>query len=290
MRGHPFAPADPLATTCISADTQLPMMPASLPHLVAVMSDPDIDPSMVAIAVSRFPSIAVRLVSLANSAWTSPVTPITSIEQACSHLGLNLVRSLSLSIAIAAPFSPARCLAFDSEAFWCNTLLLADCAAHLSEFSVATGTNGRETVRAAALFSNLSLLWLADVLPEETASALEEDADTEVFPDQPLRRACGMDTGHVGGLLGRAWGLPDALVAGMEHHGNPHYDGSGWEIATLVRVAADIVHAVNDDEWTVSCAVDLDRLMIDPLKRDSLVEKMTIRLDDTLQLTRALRL
>lgn len=265
-------------------------MPASLPHLVRIMSDPEADPESIATTISHFPAIAVRLVALANSAWTSPVSPITNIEQTCTHLGLNLVRSLSLSIAIAAPFSPARCQGFDSEMFWSNTLLLADCAANLSEFSTTTGAENRETARAAALFSNLSLLWMADALPAETTLALDEDADTEVFPDQPLRRACGMDTGYVGGLLGRAWGLPDDLVAGMEHHGNPNYEGSGWAFATLVRVAADIVHSVNDDEWCADCSDDLDRLRIEPVKRDKLVEKMSYKLDDTLQLTRTLRL
>jgi HD-like signal output (HDOD) protein len=254
------------------------------------MSDPEADPESIATAISRFPAIAVRLVALANSAWTSPVAPIKSIEQTCTHLGLNLVRSLSLSIAVAAPFSPARCLRFDSELFWCNTLLLADCAANLSDYSAISGADDRETARAAALFSNLSLLWMADALPAETALALDENADTEVFPDQPLRRACGMDTGYVGGLLGRAWGLPDDLVAGMEHHGKPHYAGSGWAFAALVRVAADIVRSVNDDEFRADCVDDLERLRIEPLKRDKLIEKMSIKLDDTIQLTRSLRL
>lgn len=290
MHGHPFLAADSPATASICVKTQLPMMPASLPHLVRIMSDPDIDLSAVATAISRFPTISVRLVSLANSAWASPVTPITSIALACSHLGLRLVRSLSLSIAIAAPFSPARCRAFNSESFWCNTLLLADCAASLSDCSARVGSEGREAVRTAALFSNLSLLWMADVLPEQTAAALEKTADTEVFPDPSLRRACGMDTGHVGGLLGRAWGLPDDLVAGMEHHGNPHYDGDGWQFAALIRVAADIIHAVNNDEWTVNYEDDLHRLTIDPVKRDGIIETMSTRQDDTVQLIRALQL
>lgn len=290
MNSHRVRFGDKSVLIDISANTQLPVMPASLPHLVQVMSDPDSDPDMVATAVSRFPTIAVRLVALANSAWIAPVTPISSIEQACTHLGLNLVRSLSLSIAIAAPFSPVQCSAFDSESFWCNTLLLADCAASLSELSVVTGAAGRETARAAALFSNLSLLWLADAMPDETTSALEHDCNSEIFPDRPLRTECGMDTGYIGGLLGRAWGLPDDLVAGMEHHGNTHYDGNGRAFAALVRVAADIVHAVNIDEWRVDCADDLEQLGIEPMKRDTLVKKISARLDDTIQLTQMLQL
>ena len=67
----------------ISQDTRLPTQPLALPYLLQALSDNDIDYHVLAGIIERFPSIAARLIFLANSAWSAPKTPIASIEPAC---------------------------------------------------------------------------------------------------------------------------------------------------------------------------------------------------------------
>lgn len=274
----------------ISDETQLPTQPSALPFLVQALADTEIDVRDVAESIERFPNIAARLVSLANSAWSAPVEPITSIERTCAHLGLRLVKTVSMSLAVTAPFDTVRCPEFDSEMYWCNTFLVADSAAHLTVHADAGQTVLPEVVRTAGLFHNLGLLWLADKMPQPTAEALAVVKDEGIELNTALRDYCNTDAGVIGGLLGRAWGLPDDFVAAMEHCGNTEYEGTGWQIAALVGVATGIVSAATRGEQVLANDSNLDRLDIEPGDCDEILGRVLSKLSETLELTRTLRL
>lgn len=274
----------------ISDKAQLPVQSSALPYLLQVMGDPDIDARKLAEIIERFPSIAVRLIALVNSAWYAPIEPITSVEHACAHLGFNLVRTVSMSLAVMAPFNPNRCAEFESETYWCTTFLVADSAAKLT----ACVKNGEElspdTARAAGLFHNLGLLWLAEAMPLETATAMVAAQSKGIGLNDALRDCCRTDACEVGGLLGRAWGLPDDLVAGMEHRNNPEYEGNGWEVAALVQSATEIVDAVICGDREPAIDSRLERLKIDRSDRDKVLASVVAKLDETLDMTRTLKL
>ncbi len=105
---------------------QLPVLPSGVPYLLQTLMDENIDNNKLKAVIGRFPSIAARLLCLANSAWAAPPVPVTSLDMACARLGLNIVRSVSIALAISSPFNPARCPAFDAERYWCTALLVAD--------------------------------------------------------------------------------------------------------------------------------------------------------------------
>ncbi len=94
---------------------QLPTLPSGIPLLLKSLTNEDIDFIELATLMEKFPSIVGKLVSLANSAWSSPIAEVTSLEIACSRLGLDVVKSTSIALAIAAPFNPMRCLSFDTS-------------------------------------------------------------------------------------------------------------------------------------------------------------------------------
>ncbi len=272
----------------ISDTTQLPVLPTALPHLLNVLDDPDADSGVLAEIIEHFPSIAVRLIALVNSAWCAPVEQITSIERACTHLGLGLVRTISMSLAIMAPFNPARCSEFKSETYWCSTFLVADGAARLAACVDNGAGLSPETARAAGLFHNLGLLWLADALPLETEMALAASRAEDISLNEALRDSCKTDICQIGGILGRAWGLPGDLVAAMEHRNNPAFDGSGWEIAALVRGATEIVAEVISEDPSPAVDHHLGRLAIDPNDQDRVKGQLVNKLEYTVNLARTL--
>lgn len=110
---------------------QLPTLPAGAPYLLKSLTNEAIDFVGLAVVVEKFPGIAGKLISLVNSAWSAPVSEVTSLEVTCSRLGLGVVRSTSIALAIAAPFNPARCPSFDLEYYWCSVLLTAGAASKL---------------------------------------------------------------------------------------------------------------------------------------------------------------
>lgn len=191
---------------------KIPTLESGAARLLLELSDADISIDNVIELVQMSPSIAAKLVSCANSAWSNPVLPVTTIGDACSRLGLNVVRTTTIALAIGQSFDANRCPSFDAERFWCTSIIASELAAAIaSRFAVE-----RNTARTGALLYNIGLLWLADALPEETRASLDCAKDNpECSISGCLKHHCGMSRREASLHLYTAWRLPAALVDGL---------------------------------------------------------------------------
>lgn len=226
------------ARSRVADDLGLPPVPQAFVRLLSAIGDEKTGVDALAEAVGACPSIAARLLMLANSAWSAPARPVTSLDSACLRLGRRVVRSVSLALAVARPFDSSRCARFDGVRYWCSALLAAEGAAllapHLRRHDPACD---EETMRTAGLLHNLGLLWLADRCAAPTAAALEV-ASRGVPLGLALRMSAGFDHREAGGELALAWGLPEPLRVAMRHHGSREYDGPHWPLAAGCGAAA----------------------------------------------------
>ena len=271
----------------ISKDTQLPSLPSGLPQLLKSFAFENITNKKLAEAISYFPSIAARLIFLANSAWSAPRIPIENLEMACVRLGLSVVRSVSLALCIAKLFNTNRCRAFDGERFWSSALLAADGAAWLTSSIQAADAPDPKTIHTAGLLHNLGLLWLADTWPNETSGALEATAaDESLSAMEALREKTGTDYCEVGGVLGRAWILPDILVNAMEFHCNPSSNEPEFPSTMLVGYAAKMVSALYWDEDERPLFADEKRFNFDPSDLDEVYLKLAGKMEENRELAK----
>jgi HD-like signal output (HDOD) protein len=227
----------------------LPTLPAGTPFLLESLTNENIDFIELASIVENFPSIAGKLISLVNSAWSAPASEVTSLETTCSRLGFGVVRSTSIALAVASPFNSIKCLSFDQECFWCSALLTADAASRLVPISSSKSDLEPSTARAAGLLHNLGLLWLVDKLPAEVDQALSMVKNNQAESlQQALVHILGFNQQQAGGQLGSSWALPEPLVGAMAHYPETSYQGSQREIVTTVGLAVKLVSAVLKDE------------------------------------------
>ncbi len=196
---------------------RLPVLPANTPMLLRALSGDQLDFSEVAAVIEQFPTIAGRLIALANSAWSSPVETILSLEQACARLGLSVVRSTSLALAVSAAFDPSRCPEFDAERYWSDALFCAEAAARICSASPLAKELEPAAARAGGLLHSLGVLWIADRLPQEFGEAvrLQQQSEPPLHLHQALRQVLGFDQGEAGGLLALKWQLPEELELAM---------------------------------------------------------------------------
>lgn len=186
--------------------SSVPLLPPGIVHLLKALNNNDIHNAQLAKELENFPSIAIKIVAIANSAWSLPETPITNLPDACSRIGLNIVRSVSIALSISQVFDPSRCSAFNSKIFWTSALLNAEsayiCAKDNPEICP-------DTARFAGLLHNIGLLWLANQKPEETKSAILYTQENKDFSlAKSLLERLDMNHYTVGGQLARAMELP----------------------------------------------------------------------------------
>lgn len=224
---------------------KLPTLPAGTPFLMQSLTDETIDFVELAAVLEKFPSIAGKLISLANSVWSAPADEISSLEAACSRLGFGVVRSTSIALAVASPFDSARCESFDTERFWCSALLTAEATARLALDATDGGRPEAATARAAGLLHNLGLLWLVDQLPAPVDAALAMVASGQASSlQQALAQTLGFDQAQAGGRLARAWSLPQALALAMAHYPDTAYRGAQQATVHIVGLAVELVTSI----------------------------------------------
>ncbi len=268
---------------------QLPSLPAGAPYLLKSLTNETIDFVELASVVEKFPDIAGKLISLVNSAWSAPVSEVISQEATCSRLGLGVVRSTSIALAIAAPFNSTKCPSFDLENYWCSVLLTADAASRLVPVASPKHEFEPATARAAGLLHNLGLLWLVDRLPAEVDQALIMVKNNQVESlQQALSQVLGYDQAQAGGHLGNCWALPKPLVSTMTHFPEADYQGSQCEIVTTVGLAARLVAAILREESCPGQDIRMSSLGITEENVNSVFEQLDGQLARTRDIARVL--
>lgn len=236
------AAEDPIARLeALTLKRPVPVLPRGTTELFVALGDPALSFDTLTERLAVFPSIVARLLALANSPWSSPVAPVTTLDDAVSRLGLDIVRSVSVALLVSNTFDANRCRRFDPRLYWCSALLSAECASLLAAGARPAAPLPPAAARTAGLINNLGLLWLADALPAETDDAFEAvAADPALTVSAALVSVCGVSDGDAGEALGKAWNLPEALTAAMSGRAAP---GACREVLYCVRLMR-CVHAI----------------------------------------------
>ncbi len=199
-------------------DHSLPVLPPDITSLLKTLNDDEIGYTQLAGELEKFPSIVLKIVATANSAWASPVNPITTLRDSCARIGVQAVRSISIALSIAEVFDPARCPSFDSKVFWTSALLTAEsahiCAKNNPDICA-------DTARLAGLLHNMGLLWLATQKPLETADVLSLKQNNEVDSiSAGLTDKLGVNLYTAGSYLATYIDLPEVIAAAIASPAN----------------------------------------------------------------------
>ncbi len=194
---------------------RVPVLPASVDRLLHAINDESLGYADIAQVIGESPSIALRVLGLANSAWSAPVAPITSLDMACGRLGLGVIRSVAMALVIAEVFNPAACPAFNSRRYWMSALLTAEAASLIASDSADVNAN---QARTAGLLRTIGLLWLADSRSEATQRALRLcETEPAGSLDHLLQAECGIGYLAAGETVARHWQLPEEIVLAAFH-------------------------------------------------------------------------
>ena len=259
---------------------QIPVLPSGVSILFKTLTDDSIGFIELARIIEQFPSIAARLIAVANSSWSSPTTPITSLEMACSRLGFDVVRSTSIALAVAAPFNSNRCPGFNAKYFWTTALLAADATSWLSLGCKAIQIE-LPTIRTAGLIHNLGLLLLADQLAEEVDTAIKlAEKSEDLSLSDALLYILGFDHYDAGLLLSRAWRFPEPLVDAMAGHAiEKNGEQREGEITSIVGLAVSMIQSLQYSRrpWSIP-QVQLEHLQIQPADATKVFERLSEQL------------
>lgn len=219
----------------------VPSMPQVYWDLTAILAREDVSVAAVAAVVERDPAMVAKVLQLVNSAYFGLARRITSIEQAVMYLGVQLVRSLALTVHVFGSM-PVSAAGFSFDSLQRNSLWTARLARKLA----ANPAEGEDAF-AASLMRDLGQVILASASPAQFAQAVATAAATGQSLHDVERAAFGSSHAEIGAYLLGVWGLPIALVEAVAYHHVPNE--SGAESRSLLRA----VHAAGAlVEWAIA--------------------------------------
>ncbi len=219
---------------------ELPPLPVASQRLLAILSSEDTGLAEIATAVELDPALAARIIGVARSAFFGNTATIFSVKDAIIRvLGLDMVRSLGLSISLGDALSYERARGFDGRHYWTNALLTADMARYLASRVTLDDSPPAEPSYLCGLLHGLGLPALAHLFPAELTLAMDAAGSTPVWRRAEYERQwLGIDHHVAGGWLARRWHLPEEVALTMEHYHEADYRGPSWPTVLLVGACA----------------------------------------------------
>ncbi len=243
MGNNPNQQVNELATGEVSAALslldELPQLHAAVHQLFEALASDDIDRTRLAAVIDQCPSLASKLVGLANSAYFCRRSrPITGVSDAVFVIGFRTVRSLATASALQEPFSNNRCPAFHPGRFWLHAALTAHVARELARKTSVESLNPEEAYLAGLLHS-IGLLALAQLFPEELNRILEQGESSPGSMAGMLEQQFGVDHRCVGSALLSRWHLPELFSRACAHYADPGYQGEHWVLCRVIAVSGE---------------------------------------------------
>jgi putative nucleotidyltransferase with HDIG domain len=230
----------------LKAAYELEPLSSTTSRLAQMVARPDAPIKDIITLINYDQALTVKVLRAANSVYSAPREPITSIQAAVVRIGTGQV----LSLATAANLKGYASVAYPEYGLsegemWEHSVMSAVSAESLNAFCDAPFPPESFT---AALLHDVGKLILARFLEDKLAHHLTEQGEIRgVLGMEAERRVLGVHHGDVGGLVARKWQLPDSIVNGIVHHHTPE-DGKSLvcDVVHLAEIVADTV-ALGED-------------------------------------------
>jgi HD-like signal output (HDOD) protein len=192
----------------------LPPLSVTANRLLGAVSDPEVEIQAVVDIINQDPGLAARIVGMANSAYFGLVEPIYSVRDAIIRvLGLNMVKSLALGVAINGVFRADRCPGFNLKEYWFRSISCAMLARMLAVTINSEERPDPDSVYLCGLLYSIGELLLAHLFPKEFSRVLTILRTTSGLEAAALQQEqLGIDAVAAGEWLVRRWHLPEAVI------------------------------------------------------------------------------
>ena len=210
----------------------LPALPEVVTKLTRMMSDVNASAGDISKLVQFDPSLAGRILRVANSAAFGGTTQVGSIPQAITRIGFKRLKDIVLSMTFIRTFRN-RAIDIDFTRFWRHSLSVAFACQEIEQLSPQIETASDEAF-SAGLLHDLGVLILALYAPtfyrRVVAYALSENKDL----CQAEQLILCIDHAEVGAMLLEKWGLPELVIESVRCHHDPYPAGRPTGLLTKV--------------------------------------------------------
>lgn len=198
----------------ITDQLTLPSPPAIAVKILKTVQNNEASVDELAKIISADPALTAKLLRVANSSFYAQSKRITSIERAITVLGMNVIKNIALSFAIAGNMKGDETGGFDFNYFWRRSVTSAVAA----ELLTAALEEKDEDIFVTALLHDIGVLVLYVGKGESYSKLFKERLASDIPLFELERQKFGFDHQMVGAALINDWGLPESIAVVTQYH------------------------------------------------------------------------
>jgi len=233
--------------------------PTIYAKVVDLLADPRAGSGELAAVIEKDPSLAARILRLANSAYFHQGHDVETIAQAIMVIGTTQMRDVVLASSTTTAFKDIPPGLMDMNSFWSHSIACGILARLISQLRHCPNT---ETAFISGLLHDIGRLILFHKLPIEMTELMRQSKEQKRPLYQLEQQAFGFDHAMLGGDLLMLWRLPSIIVDTTLHHHQSSNCVKYEAEVTTVHVADQLaksmakshsgdinVTALEDDDW-----------------------------------------
>jgi len=271
---------EPLSLQCLAESiedsTLLPPLPAAVLAAQELVNDPESSINQIASLLETEPSMTLKILKFANSAYYGMRRRIDSIETALIVLGLRATFQILQTVGVISAFSGRVETDFLRKLTRHSVLVAMTCS--ITANAVGSRFNGIEYT--AGLLHDMGHAAIHALAPDH-AGFLIEQGDFLTMGCEKEQRLIGVDHCQIGKLLAEAWGLPGIIGECMESHHLALEGDKALSIPGLIRFAVYLSGHLHQDEPEETCRIPLpERHFSSGLPLENILNTLKDRLDE----------
>ncbi|UUO24110.1 HDOD domain-containing protein [Colwellia sp. M166] len=181
----------------------------------ALMEEDDSTIEDFANVISVDPSMASRLLQMANSAIYSFSGEIGTISRAITIIGTQAIYNMMLVDVAATAFKHFSSQSIDLKRFWRMSVF---CGLATKNLAITAGIRDIERLFVAGLLQNFGELIVAKISPELAKKC--EAYNVNILPWQLQQQVLGFTYTEVSAELLKIWQIPEKIILPIRHYNN----------------------------------------------------------------------
>ncbi len=214
------------------------------------------------------PAFAVRIVALANSASSAPVSPIDTIKGALARLGAGTVANFFASLSVQRVFVPREP---SQIKLWQHSIETAVASQYIAQAANTLNIDPDQAYLAGLLHDIGRFVMFEHAAPElrEVEERAWETPDELVDAEMDVYQYTHSELGY---LACMRWGLPDSIAATVRAHHDPFP-----EVPTAGSQAAQVFCVALADRISIACLQHAGTTDLSDAKLEALINDQCLR-------------
>jgi putative nucleotidyltransferase with HDIG domain len=186
--------------------------------LYQAMQNPDASYDDFGEIISADPSLAARLLRIANSPFYGQDSKVETIFHAVGVVGISHLTELALATVMVNQFKGIDKNLVNMKSFWVHSI---GCGLAARAIAKNMGERHVEPYYTASMLHDIGSLIIYKEIPEKAREILTRCKSEGLSLSTVEAEILGFTHAEVGAVIFTKWGLPASLVAAVQYHHHP---------------------------------------------------------------------